>query len=128
MSATCVFSFENSEIRTLGTPDAPLLVASDVAKTLGYQNLVRTVNRFVDPEDLIKAEVETKGGTQTVNCVNESGLYALIFGSKLEKTKRFKRWVTSEVLPAIRKTGHYECPLAPEYITPEQGYLIQAEV
>lgn len=80
------------------------------------------------PEDIIKTEVETKGGTQLVNYVNESGLYALIFGSKLESTKRFKRWVTSEVLPAIRKTGHYECPLAPEYITPEQGYLIQAEV
>lgn len=128
MSAICVFSFENSEIRTLGTPDSPLFVANDVAKTLGYQNLVRTVNRFVDPDDLVKVEIETKGGRQTVNCVNESGLYALIFGSKLESAKRFKRWVTSEVLPAIRKTGKFECTANPKYITPQQGWLIQAAV
>lgn len=128
MSAICVFSFENTEIRTLGTPDSPLFVANDVAKTLGYQNLVRTVNRFVDPDDLVKVEIETKGGRQTVNCVNESGLYALIFGSKLESAKRFKRWVTSEVLPAIRKTGKFECPANPKYITPQQGWLIQAAV
>lgn len=128
MSAICVFSFENTEIRTLGTPDSPLFVANDVAKTLGYQNLVRTVNRFVDPDDLVKVEIETKGGRQTVNCVNESGLYALIFGSKLESAKRFKRWVTSEVLPAIRKTGKFECTANPKYITPQQGWLIQAAV
>lgn len=128
MSAICVFSFENTEIRTLGTPDSPLFVANDVAKTLGYQNLVRTVNRFVDPDDLVKVEIETKGGRQTVNCVNESGLYALIFGSKLESAKRFKRWVTSEVLPAIRKTGKFECTANPKYITPQQGWLIQSAV
>ena len=128
MSAICVFSFENTEIRTLGTPDSPLFVANDVAKTLGYQNLVRTVNRFVDPDDLVKVEIETKGGRQTVNCVNESGLYALIFGSKLESAKRFKRWVTSEVLPAIRKTGKFECTANQKYITPQQGWLIQSAV
>ena len=101
------FSFENLAVRTLGTPDLPLFVAIDVATALGYKNPKVAPAQHVDPEDLIKSEIETKGGRQTVNCVNESGLYALIFGSKLESAKRFKRWVTSEVLPAIRKNGHY---------------------
>ena len=64
---------------------------------LGYSNARKAIYTHVDPEDRIKAEIDTKGGKQTVNCVNESGLYALIFGSKLESAKRFKRWVTSEV-------------------------------
>lgn len=110
MQATC-FTFETRAVRTLGTPELPLFVAVDVATALGYANPKAAPAKLVDPEDLIKAEVETNGGTQLVNCVNESGLYALIFGSKLESAKRFKKWVTSEVLPAIRRTGRYECPV-----------------
>lgn len=108
MSALTVFTFETSNIRTAGSPDQPLFVATDVASVLGYSNIRKAVYTHVDEEDRIKAEIDTDGGRQTVNCVNESGLYALIFGSKLESAKRFKRWVTSEVLPAIRKTGRYE--------------------
>ena len=111
MSSVSVFSFEKQSVRTLGTSENPLFVAIDVARALGYSQPAKSVNDRVDPEDLIKAEVETNGGTQLVNCVNESGLYALIFGSKLESAKRFKKWVTSEVLPAIRRTGRYECPV-----------------
>lgn len=125
MSIPACFSFENAQLRTFGTADAPLFVAIDVAKALGYSQPAKSVNDRVDPEDLIKSEIETKGGRQTVNCVNESGLYALIFGSKLESAKRFKRWVTSEVLPAIRKTGRYE---APTTITPAEQRAIQREV
>lgn len=125
MSIPACFSFENAQLRTLGTADAPLFVAIDVAKALGYSQPAKSVNDRVDPEDLIKSEIETKGGRQTINCVNESGLYALIFGSKLESAKRFKRWVTSEVLPAIRKTGRYE---AQETITPAEQRAIQREV
>ena len=125
MSIPACFSFENAQLRTLGTADAPLFVAIDVAKALGYSQPAKSVNDRVDPEDLIKSEIETKGGRQTVNCVNESGLYALIFGSKLESAKRFKRWITSEVLPAIRKTGHYE---AQTTITPAEQRAIQREV
>lgn len=110
MQATC-FTFETRAVRTLGTPELPLFVAVDVATALGYANPKAAPAKLVDTEDLIKAEVETKGGTQLVNCVNESGLYALIFGSKLDSAKRFKKWVTSEVLPAIRRTGRYECPV-----------------
>lgn len=102
------FSFENTAVRTLGTPETPLFVALDVCNALGFQKARNAVAQHVDAEDLVKAEIDTKGGKQTVNCVNESGLYALIFGSKLESAKRFKRWVTKEVLPQIRRTGCYE--------------------
>lgn len=127
MSALAIFSFENSQVRTLGSAESPLFVAIDIAKALGYQNLVRSVNDHVDPEDLTKQEItDSMGRKQTVNCANESGLYALIFGSKLESAKRFKRWVTNEVLPAIRKQGRYECPIAT--ITPSQQLQLREEV
>lgn len=132
MTALAIFSFENAQVRTLGTPETPLFVAIDIAKALGFKDQTNAIKLHVDPEDLTKQEIETKGGRQTVNCVNESGLYALIFGSKLESAKRFKRWVTSEVLPAIRKTGQYRCATAPqipsEYLTVEHQYRIQSEV
>ena len=119
------FSFENMAVRTLGTPEHPLFVALDVCSALGYAKARNAVAQHVDPEDLIKSDIDTNGGRQTINCVNESGLYALIFGSKLESAKRFKRWVTSEVLPAIRKTGRYE---AQETITPAEQRAIQVAV
>lgn len=126
MSIPACFSFENSQVRTLGTPDLPLFVAIDVASALGFQKPSNAVSQHVDSEDLIKQEITDKlGRAQTINCVNESGLYALIFGSRLESAKRFKRWVTSEVLPAIRKTGRYE---APTTITPAEQRAIQREV
>lgn len=126
MSAIIAFSFGNQSVRTLGTPEIPLFVAVDVAGALGFRDRTNAVKQHVDAEDLIKAEIDTNGGRQTVNCVNESGLYALIFGSKLETAKRFKRWVTSEVLPAIRKTGRYEVPR--KTISEAQQREIQREV
>lgn len=130
--AIAIFKFESSQVRTLGTADTPLFVALDVAAALGYLNPKVAASQHVDPEDIIKQEIETNGGRQIVNCVNESGLYALIFGSKLESAKRFKRWVTSEVLPAIRKTGQYQCPVAPkltaQYLTVPHQYAIQSAV
>ena len=127
MSAITMFSFENTSVRTLGTPELPLFVAIDVATALGYKNPKVAPAQHVDPEDLIKQEITDKlGRAQAVNCVNESGLYALIFGSKLESAKRFKRWVTSEVLPAIRRSGHYELPR--DTITPTEQHAIQVAV
>lgn len=119
------FSFENMPVRTLGNPETPLFVAIDVVKALGFKDTINPIKRHVDPEDLIKVEIETAGGRQTVNAVNESGLYALIFGSKLDTAKRFKRWVTSEVLPAIRKQGYYA---GPAYIDEAQQREIQRAV
>lgn len=122
------FSFENSSVRTLGTPEAPLFVATDICKALSHSNPRKAIADLVDPEDIVKAEItDSMGRTQTVNCVTESGLYALIFGSKLDTAKRFKRWVTSEVLPTIRRTGRYEAP-KPEYITVEHRWAIQKAV
>lgn len=118
MTALTIFSFENVQVRTLGTSESPLFVAIDIAKALGFKDQTNAIKLHVDPEDLAKQEIETKGGRQTVNCVNESGLYALIFGSKLESAKRFKRWITSEVLPALRKTGSYNLNQQPVVIDP----------
>lgn len=127
------YKFETIQVRTLGTAETPLFVAIDVATALGYAVPKTAVAKVVDAEDIVKAEItDSMGRTQTVNCVTESGLYALIFGSKLESAKRFKRWVTSEVLPAIRKTGQYRCATTPqipsEYLTVEHQYRIQSEV
>lgn len=125
MSIPSVFSFEDANVRTIGTPDLSLFVAIDICNALQHSNPRKAIKDLVDPEDLIKSEIETNGGRQTVNCVNESGLYALIFGSKLESAKRFKRWVTSEVLPTIRKTGRYE---ASATLTTEEMYEIRKAV
>ena len=126
MSIPTIFSFENNAVRTLGAPESPLFVAVDICSSLGYANSSKAIKDHVDPEDLIKSEIIDKlNRIQTVNRVNESGLYALIFGSKLESAKRFKRWVTSEVLPAIRKTGRYE---APTTLTTEELYEIRKAV
>lgn len=127
------YKFETIQVRTLGTAETPLFVAIDVATALGYAVPKTAVAKVVDAEDIVKAEIsDSMGRTQTVNCVTESGLYALIFGSKLESAKRFKRWITSEVLPAIRKTGQYQCPVAPkltaQYLTVPHQYAIQSAV
>lgn len=128
-----IFNFESAQVRTLGTAETPLFVAIDIAVALGYKNPKVAASQHVDPEDITSQEIlDSMGRKQTVNCVNESGLYALIFGSKLENAKRFKRWVTNEVLPAIRKQGRFECPAAehipPAYLTLEHQYAIQSEV
>ena len=105
--------FENAEfgkIRTLVLNGEPWFVGKDVALALGYgegKSLANAVAKHVDKEDKGVTELMTPGGKQNMVIINESGLYALIFGSKLESAKRFKHWVTSEVLPAIRKTGSY---------------------
>lgn len=125
--ANAVFNFESVQIRTLGTPETPLFVANDITSALGFRNKTTALQDNVYPEDITKAVIETKGGKQTVNCVNESGLYALIFGSKLESAKRFKRWVTSEVLPAIRRNGQYNAA-CPATITPAEQLQIQQAV
>lgn len=100
------------EIRTAGTPEEPWFCATDVCKALGYANGRDAVAKHVDEGDVAKRDTPIKNqfGTEVtlqMTYVNESGLYALIFGSKLPDAKDFKRWVTSDVLPTIRKTGGY---------------------
>ena len=109
--------FKNEEfgdIRTVTIDNEPWFVGKDVAEALGYQNGSRDINSHVLEEDrkILTAQNYQNGTFEIPNrglaIINESGLYALIFGSKLESAKRFKHWVTSEVLPAIRKTGGYQ--------------------
>ena len=99
---------EFGEIRTVTIDNEPWFVGKDVAEALGYAEPRSAVSKKVEECDRGVAEVETPSGKQKMTTINESGLYALIFGSKLESAKRFKHWVTSEVLPSIRKTGGYD--------------------
>lgn len=104
-------SEEFGEIRTVTIDNEPWFVGIDVAKSLGYANPKNAVPKHVSEEDKLGTQIEYAGQRREVTVINESGLYALIFGSKLESAKRFKRWVTSEVLPTIRKTGFYQKPM-----------------
>ena len=105
--------FNNTEfgsVRTVVINNEPYFVGNDVATILGYAEPRSTVSKKVDAEDRGVAKLETPSGMQEMTVINESGLYSLILGSKLESAKRFKHWVTSEVLPTIRKTGTYNMP------------------
>lgn len=105
-----ILIFQNDEfgsIRTVDIDGATYFIGKDVAEALGYAEPRSAVSKKVEFEDRGVAKIETPSGVQEMTVVSESGLYALIFGSKLESAKRFKHWVTSEVLPAIRKNGSY---------------------
>lgn len=123
------FTFENTSLSILGDILNPLFIAQQVCSILGYKLARKAVADHCDPEDVCKVELQTNGGRQLVNCVNESGLYALIFGSKLPKAKQFKRWVTNEVLPAIRKQGCYSAQEQDNtLISNEQQYELSSRV
>lgn len=102
--------FQNPEfgqVRTITRDGEPWFVGVDVCNALGYSNSRKAIHDHVDNDDKGVTKSDTPGGKQNVVIINESGLYALIFGSTLESAKRFKHRVTSEVLPSIRKTGSY---------------------
>ena len=107
------FKYEEQQVRTIEKNGEPWFVGKDVAAILGYSDTADAVKKHVDPEDKGVGEMPTPGGKQRIMLINESGLYSLILSSKLPTAKEFKRWVTSEVLPSIRKTGEYK-------ITPAQ--------
>ena len=98
---------EFGQIRSVEIDGEPWLVGKDVAVALGYSNPRKALIDHVDEEDKGVTKCDTPGGTQEMTIINESGLYSLILSSKLPGAKKFKRWVTSEVLPSIRKTGGY---------------------
>ena len=101
-------SAEFGKVRTIVKDGEPYFVGKDVADILGYKDTVNALKTHVDEEDKTGWQITTPSrGTQTAIIINESGVYALIFGSKLPAAKKFKRWVTSEVLPSIRKAGSY---------------------
>jgi len=103
-----VFNNEEFGKLTVVKTDGELwFVGKEVATILGYSNTRQALKRHVDEEDKVVAKLDTLGGKQKMNIINESGLYSLILKSKLPSAKNFKHWVTAEVLPAIRKTGAY---------------------
>lgn len=123
-----IFNFEDLPVRTLTVDEEPYFIGKDVAEVLGYSNTRDALNKHVDEDD---KKILTSRNTTLENlpnrgltAVNESGLYSLIFSSKLESAKRFKRWVTSEVLPAIRKHGIYATDSVIEQTIQNPDYII----
>ena len=98
---------EFGQVRTVIIHNAPWFVGKDIAEILGYAEPRSTVSKKVDNEDRGVAKIETPSGIQEMTVINESGLYSLVLGSKLPASKKFKRWITSEVIPSIRKYGMY---------------------
>lgn len=117
MSNDLVKVFNNNEfgqVRTLMIDSVSWFIGKDVATALGYKDTVNALKTHVDDEDSMGWQITTSSrGKQTVRVINESGLYSLIFASKLPTAKKFKRWVTSEVLPAIRQNGGYGNAMPP---------------
>ena len=123
LSNTNLFLFKSDltngkEIRVVGTAENPLFIGKDIAEILGYTNTNESIKEHVDDEDKMtwfqcqksrgSVSLPLKLQAQTI-LINESGLYSLILRSKLESAKKFKRWITSEVLPSIRKSGQQFC-------------------
>jgi prophage antirepressor-like protein len=117
------YTFQNTKIHAFIIESELFFRGSELAKVLGYKNPRQALASHVDKEDVQKLDTLTKGGKQKLSYVNESGMYALILGSEKPEAKQFKKWVTSEVLPSIRKTGGYSLTL-----TTEQQYQIKEAV
>ncbi len=123
--------FDNPEfgkIRTIIIGSEPWFVGNDVAGILKYKDKYSALKKNVDDDDKRLCPVGSTSGTQDTTVINESGLYSLIFGSKLESAKKFKKWVTSEVLPSIRKTGTYRQPQLPQTVQGQIQLLAQGNV
>ncbi|HFI0332303.1 TPA: BRO family protein [Streptococcus suis] len=118
-----IFNFKGQEVRTVTINNEPYFVGKDVADILGYSNSRDALSKHVDSDDKLTSQIATAGQNRNQTIINESGLYSLILSSKLPQAKEFKRWVTTEVLPTIRKHGAYltdskieEVLLSPETI------------
>lgn len=127
MSALTIFNFENTPIQTIVENNEIFFRATQLAELLQYKNPHKAIKDHVDPDDLTKREiVNTINKRAQVIFVNESGMYSLVLSSKLEQAKKVKRWITSEVLPAIRKTGKYQ--LQPQQLAlpePEKKFTFE---
>lgn len=117
MNKVKIFNSEEfGDVRTVTINGDPWFVGKDVAAALGFTNPRDAISTHVFDEDKGVESIDTLGGKQKMTVINESGLYALVFGSRLKSAQRFKHWVTSEVLPAIRKTGSYQAPQGKELL------------
>lgn len=125
MSKITRFTFEHNNVRTLGDPISPQFIASDLAVILGYQS-TKDATRILDDDEKGVVEIETNGGKQKMTTVTESGMYALVLKSRRPEAKAFRKWVTSEVLPSIRRTGSYTLPR--KTISVEQQQAIRSAI
>ena len=116
-------SKEFGQIRTCMVDGETYFVGKDVAEALGYTNPQKAIRDHIDAEDKLGERIVQSGQAREIIVINESGLYSLILSSKLESAKRFKRWVTSEVLPAIRKNGRYELEKQNSQLCKQNGQL-----
>lgn len=116
---------EFGQVRTVTIDGEPWLVGKDIATALGYTNTRKALNDHVDDEDKGVTKCDTLGGAQEMTIINESGLYSLVLSSKLPTAKKFKHWITSEVLPAIRKHGAYLTPEKVEEVLLNPDTLIR---
>ncbi len=129
MNKLMVFSNEEfGEVRTINIDGEIWFVGKDVCNALSYGNHRQALKTNVDADDKVVHSMDTLGGTQPTTTINESGLYSLIMGSKLPTAKKFKRWVTSEVLPSIRKTGSYEHIPSGEIVVGGEEWLTPIQV
>ena len=108
MNEVQLFNFENHEVRSLLISNEPWFVGKDVADVLGYADTNQAIRKHVDNEDRLTRRFDGTGQSRDMTIINESRLYSLVLSSKLPSAKKFKRWVTSEVLPTLRKTGQYQ--------------------
>ena len=121
---TEITKFEHKEfgkLRTVSIDGEPWFIGKEVAEKLGYKDVHKAIKYHVDEEDRGVGEIPTPSGIQKMTIINESGVYSLVIGSKLESAKRFKRWITSEVLPSLRKYGSYS-------IVKPDSYMIEDKI
>ena len=121
--------FSNEEfgrIRTVAIEGEPWFVGKDVAERLGYKEPTKAAREKVDEEDRGVSKIDTPSGVQEMTIINESGLYSLVLSSKLPRAKAFKRWITSEVIPSIRKRGVYATPQTAEQMLKDPDVMIRA--
>lgn len=122
-----LINFSNAEfgnVRAMLIDGEPWFVGKDVAEALGYEAPRNAIKKHVDAEDKLTHQISASGQNRNMTLINESGMYALIFGSKLDSAKQFKRWVTHDVLPQIRKTGSYSVQNDPRWAQTRQNTKI----
>lgn len=125
MNELQVFNFNNSRVRAIIIEDNPYFIGKDVAEILGYERADNAIRNHVDSDDKLMHQISASGQKRNMTLINESGLYSLILSSKLPKAKEFKHWVTSEVLPTIRKHGAYMNEDTIEKALTSPDFLIQ---
>lgn len=123
-----LFDFKGQQVRTVIIDNDPYFVGKDIATILGYKNTKDALLKHIDDEDKLRSQIATSGQNRKMTVINESGLYSLILSSKLPTAKQFKHWVTSEVLPAIRKHGVYMTDEKAYDITHDQSGAVLADL